>query len=92
MAKNEAETSSIAELATKYLKISDSEEKKRFLDDTCGRDQFLRPAVLKLAAELYDETIAAGEHDNTGKLEMSDLTDNGVRIFGHDWLVFQLSW
>ena len=32
------------------------------------------------------------DNDYTAKLEMSDLTDNGVRIFGHDWLVFQLSW
>jgi len=32
------------------------------------------------------------DHDYTAKLEMSDLTDEGVRLFGHDWLVFELSW
>lgn len=67
VAKNEADPSRIAELATEYLKISDSEEKERFLNDTCGSDHFLRPAVLKVAAELYNETIAAGEHTNTGE-------------------------
>ncbi|NRB74832.1 MAG: serine/threonine protein kinase [Verrucomicrobiales bacterium] len=66
MATNEEDPSRIAELATEYLKISDPEEKEQFLDETCGRNEFLRPAVLKLAAELYDETLAASEHDDTG--------------------------